>query len=409
MNYDVIVCGGGPGGISAAMASARSGMKTLMIERYGFAGGMATAGLVNPFMQYVSRNGKNLANSIFNELVAKLEEKGAIDSVHKMTFDDEIMKIVLDEMLVKSGVEILFHSHVCGAKRSGGKIESVSAATKSGIREFKAKIFIDATGDGDLAYYADFKYEKGRSSDGACQPSTLCFRIAGVKTPYDMAELRKYLTEIYLEGKKDGRISDPRENVLIFNTLQNDVIHFNTTRVILKDSTLSEGLSDSELIARKQVGELYEFFKEKSPYFKNSYIQKMAAQIGIRETRRVEGLYKLTEDDLVKARCFDDAVARSCYPVDIHNPSGSGTIIKHIEGEFYEIPYRCLLPLESTNLLMACRAISSTHEAHSSLRVMPVVASYGEAAGLAAAIAVKENKTPAGIDGRILKGKLFKD
>lgn len=409
MIYDVIVCGGGPGGTAAAIAAARSGMKTLMIERYGFAGGMATTGLVNPYMSYISRNGKNLSNSIFNETIAKLAEKGGISLTDKRTFDDEIMKLVLDEMLISSGVEILFHSHICGAKRNGGKIESVSAATKSGIKEFQAKIFIDATGDGDLAYYADFKYEKGRSSDGACQPSTLCFRIAGVKTPYDMAELRKHLTEIYLAGQKDGRISDPRENVLIFNTLQDDVIHFNTTRVILKDSTLSEDLTDSELIARKQVGELYEFFKEKSPYFKNSYIQKMAAQIGIRETRRVEGLYKLTEDDLIKAKSFDDAVARSCYPVDIHNPAGSGTVIKCIEGEFYEIPYRCLIPVESTNLLMACRAISSTHEAHSSLRVMPVVASYGEAAGLAAAIAVKENKAPSEIDGKILKKKLFKD
>ncbi|OGV38356.1 MAG: hypothetical protein A2020_08235 [Lentisphaerae bacterium GWF2_45_14] len=407
--YDVIVCGGGPGGVCAAMAAARSGMKTLMIERYAFAGGMATAGLVNPFMSYVSANGKNLANGIFNEIIAKLAENGGIYFADNRVFDDEIMKLVLDEMLMESGVEILFHAHVCGAKRSGGKIESVSAATKSGIQEFKAKIFIDATGDGDLAYYADFKYEKGRSSDGACQPSTLCFRIGGVRTPYVMAELRAHLTEVYLEGKAAGKISDPRENVLIFNTLRDEVIHFNTTRVVLKDSTLSKDLTDSELEARKQTKELFTFFKEKSPYFKNAYILKMAAQIGVRETRRVEGLYKITEDELLKAKHFDDAVARSNYPVDIHNPAGSGTVIKRIEGEFYEIPYRCLVPLDSTNLLMACRAISSTHEAHSSLRIMPVVASYGEAAGIAAAIAVKENKAPAEIDGRILKEKLFKD
>jgi len=409
MMYDVIVCGGGPGGTAAAIASARSGMKTLMIERYGFAGGMATAGLVNPFMTYFSKSGKNIANSIFNELIEKLLAKNGIDKATKRTFDDEVMKFVLDEMLLSSGVEILYHAHLCGAKRSGDAIDSINVATKSGIREFKAKIFIDATGDGDLAYYADFKYEKGRSSDGACQPSTLCFRLAGVKTPYNITELRKHMTEIYLEGQKAGRISDPRENALVFETLRDDVLHFNTTRVILKDSTLSEDLTASELMARRQVDEIYEYFKEKSPFFKDSYVQKIAAQIGIRETRRVEGLYKVTEDDIINAKTFDDGVARSCYPVDIHNPSGSGTVIKCVQGDFYEIPYRSLVPVESTNLLMACRAIGSTHEAHSSFRVMPVVASYAEAAGLAAAMAVKNGKSPAELDGRILKEKLFKD
>lgn len=409
MMYDVIVCGGGPGGTAAAIASARSGMKTLMIERYGFAGGMATAGLVNPFMGYHSKSGKNIANSIFNELIDRLLERGGLDKPTKRIFDEEIMKFVLDEMLLSSGVEVLYHAQLCGAKQNGGRIESVSIATKSGVREYEAKIFIDATGDGDLAYYAGFEYEKGRSSDGACQPSTLCFRLAGVKTPYNIVELRKHMTEVYLEGQKAGRISDPRENALVFETLHADVLHFNTTRVILKDSTLSEDLTASELIARKQVEEIYEYFKEKSPFFKDSYVQKIAAQIGIRETRRVEGLYKVTEEDLVGAKTFEDAVARSCYPVDIHNPSGSGTIIKGIEGDFYEIPYRCLVPKKSTNLLMACRAISSTHESHSSFRVMPVVASYAEAAGLAAAMAVKNNKAPAEIDGRILKDKLFKD
>jgi len=409
MIYDVIVCGGGPGGTAAAMASARSGMKTLMIERYGFAGGMATAGLVNPFMGYNSKSGKNIANSIFNELIDKLLKKGGLDQATKRIFDDEVMKFVLDDMLVSSGVELLYHAQLCGAKRSGGKIESINVATKSGVREYQAKIFIDATGDGDLAYYADFKYEKGRSSDNACQPSTLCFRLAGVKTPYNITELRKHMTEVYLEGQKAGRISDPRENALVFETLHADVLHFNTTRVILKDSTLSEDLTSSELMARKQTEEIYEYFKEKSPFFKDSYIQKIAAQTGIRETRRVMGLYKVTEDDIVGAKTFEDGVARSCYPVDIHNPSGSGTVIKGIQGDFYEIPYRSLVPLESTNLLMGCRAISSTHEAHSSFRVMPVVASYAEAAGIAAAIAVKENKTPAEIDGRRLKEKVLKD
>lgn len=407
--YDVIVCGGGPGGVAAAISAARSGMKTLMLERYGFPGGMATAGLVNPFMPYFSKSGKNIANSIFNEILSKLLEKEGLDPKAKKIFDDEILKIVLDEMLYSSGIEVLYHAQLCNAKQRSGKIESVSVATKSGISEFQAKIYIDATGDGDLAFFAGFKYEKGRDADGACQPSTLCFRLAGVETSYSFPELRKHMTEVYHEGQNAGRINCPRENALVFQTLHPDVLHFNTSRIISEDSTLSEGLTASELTGRKQVSEIYEYFKEKSPFFKNSYIQKIAMQTGIRESRRVIGLYKLTEDDLVSGKNFDDGVARSCYPVDIHNPSGSGTVIKSIQGDFYEVPYRCLVPAESTNLLMACRAISSTHEAHSSFRVMPVVASYAQAAGMAAAIAVKNDKTPAEIDGRVLKEQLFMD
>jgi hypothetical protein len=219
--------------------------------------------------------------------------------------------------------------------------------------------------------------------------------------------LRNDLTEVYLAGKESGEISDPRENALVFKTLQSDVIHFNTTRVIGKDSVTSEGLTDSELIARKQVKELVNLFKRKSPYCKDSYLIKMAAQIGVRETRRIMGGYVLREEEVVKAAVFDDGIARSNYPVDIHSPTGAGTVIKRVEGEFYEIPYRCLVPENSKNLLMACRAISSTHGAHSSLRVMPVVASFGEAAGLAAAKALESSVDVGNVNGKELKEEIF--
>ena len=405
--YDVIVVGGGPGGVSAAVTAARNGMSVLMIERYGFSGGMATAGLVNPFMYYRSKTDANyyLPAPVFMEIVKSLSDNGAADKEGHV-FDDEILKILLDKLLLEAGVEILYHSLMTGSVSKNGSISEITVACKEGAKSFKAKIFIDASGDGDLAEFAGFETQKGRKEDGACQPMTLCFRLGGVKS-HDWQALWVELNEIYKEGKAKGEISDPRENVLIFKTLRPDVIHFNTTRVIAKDGTISSQLGEAEIIARKQVWELFNVFKSKSQFCKDSFILKIATQIGIRETRRVMGSYVLDANDVVKAKTFEDGIARSSYPIDIHNPSGSGTVITHIEGGFYEIPYRCIVPKGSKNLLMACRAISSTHEAHSSLRVMPVVASIGEAAGLAAAEAVKASISVAEVNGAKLKKKLF--
>lgn len=407
-SYDVIVAGGGPGGVSAAVTAARNGMSVLMIERYGFAGGMATAGLVNPFMYYRSKTDANyyLPSPVFMEIVKNLSDNGALEKEGHV-FDDEILKILLDKLLSDSNVEILYHSIVTGAVSKNGTVSEIAVACKEGRKDFKAKIFIDATGDGDLAEFAGFETQKGRKEDGACQPMTLCFRLGGVKAD-DWNALGNELNEIYLEGKTKGEISDPRENVLIFKTLRPDVVHFNTTRVVAKDGTISKQLGEAEIIARKQTWELFNIFKNKSQLCRDSFILKIAAQIGIRETRRVMGEYVLNAEDVVKAKSFEDGIARSSYPIDIHNPSGSGTIMKDIEGGYYEIPYRCIVPKGSKNLLMACRAISSTHEAHSSLRVMPVVASIGEAAGLAAVEAVKGKISVSEVDGAKLKKNIFR-
>ncbi len=406
--YDVIVVGGGPGGIGAAVTAARNGMSVLLIERYGFAGGMATAGLVNPFMYYRSNTDANyyLPSPVFMEIVKSLSDNGAADKEGKV-FDDEILKILLDKLLIDSNVEILYHALVVGAVSKSGAISEIAVACKEGRKDFKAKILIDATGDGDLAHFAGFETEKGRKEDGACQPMTLCFRLGGVKAD-DWDALRKELNEIYMEGKARGEISDPRENVLISRTLRPDVIHFNTTRVIAKDGTVSKDLGEAEIIARKQVWEIFNVFKSKSQLCMDAFILKIATQIGIRETRRVMGGYVLDANDVINAKTFDDGIARSSYPIDIHNPSGSGTVIERVKGGYYEIPYRCIVPKGSKNLLMACRAISSTHEAHSSLRVMPVVASIGEAAGLAAVEAIKGGISVSDVDGAKLKKNIFR-
>jgi hypothetical protein len=407
--WDVIVAGGGPGGVNAAVAAARRGASVLLVERYGYLGGMSTAGLINPFMAYtVPTTGQVLTTSVFNEILDRLDRRGGL-AKDRVTFDDEQLKLVLDDLLADAGVYVLLHSFVNGVDLLGESIRSIRVTGKFGEFHLRARIFVDSTGDGDLAALSGCKVEIGRPEDGLCQPMTLCFRVAGV----DMARytgdefyhwdhpLRREVDRVYQEAKARGVITNPREDVLIFPTMYPDVLHFNTTRIIRHSALDVLSLTDAEQMARKQVIELVALLKEQIPAFRNAYLQKMAAHIGVRESRRVLGQYVLTADEILVGKKFDDGIARSVYPVDIHNPAGTGTVLKHLPaGVYYEIPFRCLVPQGCLNLLIGSRCISATHEAHSSLRVMPVVAGIGEAAGIAAAFCAQRGIPPCKLDGQ---------
>lgn len=247
-DYEVIVIGGGPGGFSSAIAAAKKGASTLLVERYGFLGGMATAGLVNPFMSYKLKN-QNLTTSVFNELIKCLEDEGAL-SPNKHIFDDEIMKIVLDKMIAKYGADVLLHSMFVGLEYDKGTIKNIYLESKSGRISLQAKIFIDSTGDGDVAAKAGAEVEIGRKEDGLCQPMTLCFRIGGISGNPSVHELRKELTEIFLKAKDAGKICQPREDVLIFSTLVPHIYHFNTTRIVGKSGIDVFQLTESEIEGR---------------------------------------------------------------------------------------------------------------------------------------------------------------
>jgi hypothetical protein len=290
----------------------------------------------------------------------------------------------------------------------GQSISSVHTVGKSGRIDLTGTIYVDSTGDGDVAARAGAPIEMGRSQDGLCQPMTLCFRIGGVTGEPSVRELRKELTDIYLAAKASGEIDMPREDILIFGTMVPHIFHFNTTRVVKRDATDTLDMTAAELEGRRQTADLLDLFRRRSPRFKDAYLVKMAVQIGIRESRRVMGEYVLTVDDVLEAVKFDDGIARSRYPVDIHSPTGEGTVIQRLPpGEFYEVPYRCLVPHNVDNLLVGARSISATHEAHSSLRVMPVVVGIGEAAGIAAAWAARDGIAPRDIDGAKLKATIF--
>ena len=397
--FDVIVAGGGLSGVAAAIAVAREGSKVLLIEKHGFLGGMATAGLVNPFMPYAiwkanwQYDWKEKVNQgVFREILSDL---AYLDGLHtnNQTFNEEILKLVLDRMMSKYKINVLLHSFVSGVCKTDEKeVCSLSVTNKSGVQEYHAKYFIDATGDADVAALADAHYKIGRDEDGKCQPMTLCFRLADVDpAQYERIKNCNQINELYEQAKAKGLIKNPRENVLMFEHMVDSIVHFNSTRIIGKLSVNAEDLTTAEMEAREQIYELHQFMKKNIPGFENSKILMSAPQIGIRESRRILGEYTITEEDLLSTVKFEDSIARGTYPVDIHNPSGTGTVLKNIPyGDYYTIPYRSLIPKGFKNLLVVGRPISSTHESHSAYRIMPICTSIGEGGGTAVAVALKK-------------------
>ncbi len=389
-HYDLIVVGGGFAGIGAAISAAKRGVDVLLIEKYNCLGGATANCLIMPFMRYWTYDPEtnekiNLCGGFFEEFIGELQ---AFEGNRAITvYNEESVKIVLNRMAQKYGVNLLFNTTVFEVKAEGGYVKSLRALGKSRVLEFTADSFIDATGDAELCTLAGCESKVGRDSDGLCQPMTLCFRMSGVDKEKFEANRAK-INPLYKEFKEKGLIKNPREDVLVFNNFNDGVLHFNTTRIVKKDPTDPFDVTEAEIDSREQVYEILKFLKENIEGFEKAMILSTALQIGIRESRKVVGEYLLTQEDLLALARFDDAIATCNYDIDIHNPAGSGTSHHYFaNGEWYEIPYRCLIPKGMSNLLVAGRCISSTHEAQASYRIMPYCAELGEAAGVAAAVA----------------------
>jgi len=423
--YDVVVAGGGLAGVSAAAAASRLGAKTLLIERYGFLGGMATAGLVNPFMTWKTSTGEKLIAGIFEEVTKRLGEIGAIKA---SAFDSEAMKFVCLDILLDSNVEMLLHTVASGAIICGNEVCGVKTLTKSGELDIGAKIVIDATGDGDIAADAGAKFEVGSAEFGA-QAMTLMLDVGGVDTIKALAYVRdnpdqmrfpKLPKDADLEKLADGVISAagyydlvaqakskgdyplPGDLVFYIGRPRRGEVVFNTTHVGGVDGTNPHDLTKAEIEGRKQATALVKFARKYLPGFENAYLLRTAAQIGVRETRRIIGEYVFCAEDVIKGAKFEDAIARLAYPIDVHSGKGEGYTKTEEsnrpaapqDGDWYEVPYRCLVPLEIDNLLVAGRCVSSTQEGHGAIRIMPCCIAMGQAAGTAAAIAIQDNVTP---------------
>jgi len=287
-----------------------------------------------------------------------------------------------------------------------GKVKGVIVESKSGRQAILSDIVVDCSGDGDIAARCGALFKKGRDKDGLTQPPSLMFILANVDTKESDKIPR---SEVYQLTKKAHELSELPSSVdqLWFFTLQNGIVSVNGTRVNRVDCTKVKDLTRAELESRKQIPQVIAFLRKYIPGFKSATLVGTGPIIGIRETRRIEGDYILNADDIVEARQFEDQIAKSGYFIDIHNPEGAGVTLRYVkDGGAYGIPYRCLLPKIIDNLLVAGRCISTTYEAHASTRVMGPCMAMGQAAGTAAALAVKEKITPRQLDVQELRRAL---
>ena len=396
-DWDLIVIGGGFAGAAAAIAAARQGLHVLLCDQAGYLGGAACNCLVNPFMRYwnTAEDHEALSRGIFEEI---LNEMRKIDGGDGIAFREETLKLVLDRMTVRSGVHVLLHVTLCTVQAEEGRVRSASFMSKTGMLNFHAAYFIDATGDADLCVMAGFRTQLGRKEDQLCQPMTLCFRIANVDMDAFYAN-RPRINQIYQEFQREGKIRNPRENVLIFVHPVRNMLHFNTTRIVKLNPVDPFDLTRAEMEAREQMFEMVSFLKENIPGFEHADLAFSAPQIGVRESRMIEGEYVMTGDDVLSGRKFEDSISAGNYDIDIHNPEGTGTDIYSLpKGAYYTIPYRSLVPKGSQNLLVAGRCISADHAAQASVRIMPICATLGEAAGVAAAVASQDHTDVGTVD-----------
>lgn len=436
---DVLIVGGGPAGLGAALGARRAGAQVILAERYGFLGGNATAALVMPLMSFHTQQpvpeqtgnttllpqdhgpGHAVIAGVLRDFLDKLISAGgairpSLATGYVVPFDPEIFKLTALEMLDEAGVEFFFHALASGVLDQR-HLQGVVFETKSGPVVIEAKTVVDATGDGDIAALAGAPYEAGREEDGLVQPMTLMFRIADFEKRAFDAYVRQHpgqwrgvhgLWDLIRMAAERGELELPREDILFFATPHPHEVAVNSTRVTQVLGTDVWHLTYAEWRSRMQMKQISAFLRKYVPGFENSYIVQSGVNIGVRETRRIIGEYQLNGQDIIEARKFADAIARSTYPVDIHNPTGSGTLLKRVPpGEAYEIPLRALLPQRVENLVVAGRCISGTHEAHSSYRVMPVAMATGQAAGVCAALAAKQGKSPREVPAREVQEALL--
>ncbi|MBV8530120.1 MAG: FAD-dependent oxidoreductase [Candidatus Eremiobacteraeota bacterium] len=439
-DFDVLVVGGGNAGCAAAIAAARAGARTMLVERYGFLGGTATAAMVGPWMTFHSGS-ERIVGGIAQEIVERLMAQGASpghvcdssDYVATITpFDPEVHKALLFEMMLGAGVTLLLHAYFLSATLDGATVTGAAFATIGGMRTYRATVAIDATADALVAASAGVPTQQG-DERGRVQPATLIFRLSHV----DLGKLAEYvranpdemrsslpadartpasltavagLYSLWRSALADGLVDVPRELASFFISPYPDEVTVNMTRVVDVDPLDPDDLTRAEIESRLQVMQLLRFFRERVPGFEHARIAATGTQVGIRESRRIVGRYTLTRDDVLQARKFDDAVARSAYPIDVHNPGGSGTRTERLApGESYEIPFRALVPINREQLLVAGRCISTTHEALASTRLTPTVMTLGQAAGTAAATACARGVRVGELDARELRARLVAD
>ncbi len=403
---DVVVCGGGPAGIMAAVAAARNGADTVLIERYGFLGGMATAGLVGPICKYRCR-GEQIVGGIPYEFILELaRQQGAIASLPSgaVPFDAETYKLLAARMVRQAGVRLMLHSLVTGCVPAAGEPlqpEYVIIENKSGRQAVRTSYLVDCTGTADVVVQAGLPWHLRRKTSGELQPLTLVFRLGGVDTDHLenilMAEENtKYFNRrlrAVLEEQAAGGVALFGGPWLIHgSTLRKGEVTVNVTRYP-GSAVDAKDLTEAECRLREDVAAIVGIFRAALPELRQCYLLDTATQVGIRETRAIESLYNMTVEDILNPRPFADTVAKGAHPVDIHRPADTGQDVQFIS-EAYNIPYRSLIPRGAKNVLVAGGSIGATAEAFASIRVQAQCMALGQAAGTAAALCKEMKECP---------------
>jgi hypothetical protein len=419
--YEVVVLGGGPAGIAAALAAGRSGRSTILIERYGFLGGAGTAAGLSTFCglhAVVYGKHEQVIHGVADDILNRLSAMDGLNKPHltvqnkiqAQAYDISAFKIAADELMAEANVTVLYHAYAAGiTMASEDRIEALIVETKSGRLAIKGQIFIDGSGDGDIAAWSGVPYEVGDGAGNSLYPSTM-FRINGVD-PEKAGRAWELIPTLMEEAEAKGKMF-PRKKPIVRPQRNPIEWRANLTQIKNADGTAVSGidarqLSYGEVEGRRQCWDVFEFIRKVTPGFEQAYIVEIAPQIGIRETRRIVGEYVLTEDDILGCRDFDDAIGVNGWPVEAHikgdvkfvfTPSGSRG--------YNQIPYRVLLPKQIENLFVVGRCASMSHDGQSSARVSGPCFVMGQAAGTAADLALKDRVTPRQVNVRALQQRL---
>ncbi|WP_102345169.1 FAD-dependent oxidoreductase [Bacillus sp. Marseille-P3661] len=423
----VVVVGGGAAGIAAAETAARQGLDVLLIERYGFCGGAAVAGLSGTIcgMYMSEENSKKPEQVVFGfteKFRSALAAKGGITPPQKygntwvVTHDPFTWKQTAENLLLEQKVNILYHTQVIGVINEEDNIRGVIINTKSGLAAIHADVVIDASGDADVIYRAGYGYTMGK--DGQIQNPTMIFKLSGV----DVDRFTKFwgndtissieVTNMINESNDNGEFDLPRSKIWIFPTPNKNELLVNATRVLGKDGrdlNVTDPIdhTEAEIMGRYQAKEYADFLKMRIKGCENSFLQDTGVEVGVRQTRSILGEERLTNEDVLSCRKRDDGIARSPWPIELHK--GAKPKVEWLLNDYYEIPYKALLPIKGENLMVAGRCLSAEHEALASARVTAQCFEYGHAAGLAASQSIKENKTLRELDGRQIRELLNED
>jgi hypothetical protein len=419
--YEVVVLGGGPAGIAAAAAAGRAGRSTILVERYGFLGGAGTAaGLANFCGLHAKVHGEHrqVVHGVCDEILDRIQRMGGLAQPHLLfggriyaqAYDISAYKIAADELLLGAEVKMLFHAFGAGITKGQG-VESLLVETKSGRGAILGQLFIDCSGDGDLAAWAGAPYEVGDGEGNMLYPSTM-YRIGGVD-PQKAGNAWEEIPRLMEAAEAKGR-RFPRKKPIVRPQPNPSEWRANLTQIRNPDGSAVSGI-DAEQLAfgevegRRQVRDTFEFIRSVTPGFERAYIADIAPQVGIRETRRIRGEYMLTEDDVLDCATFADSIGVNGWPVEAHVAGNVDFVFQRRPKGFNQLPYRMLVPAKTQNLLVAGRCASMSHGGQSAARVSGACFAMGQAAGTAAHLALKAGAAPREVDTPTLKKVLEGD